>query len=110
MGTSADETMLNSRILDVDYVAEQWKAEERSICHTLFFNTEIVIYNILLIVFGIEYCSFHYVSDRVMVYLFPSLKSFFLWLNIEFAFRYFKTAQVMKNVFSSDTYAQLEAQ
>ena len=103
-------TTYSCKLIDTDFAAESWKAESRSLWLTLFFNIEVIIYNILLIVFGIRYTSYDSISDEIMVFLFPSLKSFFLWLNIEFAFRYFKTAQIMKHVFHSDPLEQLKAQ
>ena len=75
----------------VDYASESWKAELDSIDRTILFNTEMLVYNILLIVYAFEYRKADE-FDQKIIYLFPTLKAIFLWVNLEFALRYIKTA------------------
>ena len=50
------------------------------------------------------------VNEKSIIYLFPSLKALFLWVNLEFALRYAKTAQIMKLMFHPDPIKQCKAQ
>ena len=88
----------------VDYAKESWKGERKSICLTIVFNVEIIFYNIFLIAFALRLIRYDEKNDQILVYIFPSLKAFFIWLNIEFTFRYFKTAKTMRHVFHSDPF------
>ena len=102
-----NEGAVNSEVnLDekVDYAKESWKGERKSICLTIVFNIEIILYNIFLIAFALRLMRYDEKSDQILVYTFPSLKAFFIWLNIEFTFRYFKTAKTMRHVFHSDPF------
>ena len=70
----------------------------------MIFNTEIIVYNLVLMFFAVRYMQDEEQYDKYLVYVFPSLKAFFIWLNIEFTFRYFKTARAMRLVFHSDPF------
>ena len=102
-----EQGLANSEVnLDehVDYAKESWKGERKSICLTIVFNVEIICYNIFLIAFALRLIRYDEKNDQILVYIFPSLKAFFIWLNIEFTFRYFKTAKTMRHVFHSDPF------
>ena len=62
-----------------------------SIDRTIVFNTEMLVYNILLIFYAMEYKKADE-FDKETIYLFPTLKALFLWVNLEFALRYIRTA------------------
>ena len=67
------------------------------------------MYNILLIAYAFAYKKTDVFDDSI-VYLFPTLKAIFLWLNLEFALRYVKSAQIMKLMFDPDPIKQIRAQ
>ena len=75
----------------VDYASESWKAELESIDRTIIFNIEMLVYNVLLIVYAFQYRRADEFNHTI-IYLFPALKAIFLWVNLEFALRYIKTA------------------
>ena len=81
--------------MEIDTVSESWKAEAKSINQAIFFNLELTLYNVLLIAYGFRYKKSDTINDKFITYLFPSLKALFLWINVEFAFRYAKTANIM---------------
>ena len=99
--TNNDHSQIGS-LLETDAVQESWKAEEKSVNRTIIFNLELILYNVLLLAYGIRYKKSDTIDDQVMIYLFPSLKALFLWINVEFAFRYSKTAYIMKLMFHPD--------
>ena len=51
----------------------------------------MLVYNILLIAYAMEYKRADEFDQRT-IYLFPALKALFLWVNLEFALRYIRTA------------------
>ena len=66
--------------------------------------------NLCLMVFGARYYYYNELYDGFMVLIFPALKAFLLWLNIEFTFRYYKTAQILKTFIHANPFEQIKAQ
>ena len=66
--------------------------------------------NLCLMVFGGRYYYYNEMKDGFMVLIFPALKASLLWLNIEFIFRYYKTAQILKTFIHANPFEQIKAQ
>ena len=63
-----------------------------------------------MMAFACRYYYYNQLKDGFVVLIFPPLKAFFIWINIEFTFRYFKTVQILKTFIHANPFEQIKAQ
>ena len=85
----------------------QWKTEHRSILSLLYFNSLILAYNIILLVYAsIDMARFES-EDSLIVYQ-PVLTLFQILMIFNFTLRYYKLARIMHIYFNTSTNTQLK--